>query len=59
MCSVKMTAIIFIGKIGADGPQSSVRKQANMECLSWRYDQSGVVATLHLGEVTFKKMLSF
>ena len=26
-----------------------------MECLSWRYDQSGVVATLHLGEVTLKK----
>ncbi|XP_073247975.1 ubiquinone biosynthesis monooxygenase COQ6, mitochondrial-like isoform X1 [Porites lutea] len=38
--------------IGADGPQSSVRKQTNMECLSWRYDQSGVVATLHLGEIT-------
>ena len=32
-----------------------MRKQANVECLSWRYDQSGVVATLHLGEVTFKK----
>jgi len=38
--------------IGADGPQSMVRKQAMMDCLSWKYDQSGVVATLHLGEIT-------
>ena len=38
-------------KIGADGPQSLVRQQASMDCLSWKYDQIGVVATLQLGEV--------
>ena len=34
-----------------------VRKQAMMDCLSWKYDQSGVVATLHLGEVLFLNLL--
>lgn len=38
--------------IGADGPQSLVRQQASMDSLSWKYDQTGVVATLQFGEIT-------
>ncbi|XP_062914615.1 ubiquinone biosynthesis monooxygenase COQ6, mitochondrial [Mobula hypostoma] len=38
--------------IGADGPNSMVRQSANIQTVQWKYDQSAVVATLHLAEPT-------
>ncbi|XP_069772165.1 ubiquinone biosynthesis monooxygenase COQ6, mitochondrial isoform X3 [Narcine bancroftii] len=38
--------------IGADGPNSMVRQSANIQNVQWKYDQSAVVATLHLAEPT-------
>ncbi|KAJ8341595.1 hypothetical protein SKAU_G00338860 [Synaphobranchus kaupii] len=38
--------------IGADGPNSMVRKEAGMPTVKWNYDQSAVVAVLHLSEPT-------
>lgn len=38
--------------IGADGPNSKVRQSASIQSVQWKYDQSAVVATLHLAEPT-------
>ncbi|XP_040831240.1 ubiquinone biosynthesis monooxygenase COQ6, mitochondrial [Ochotona curzoniae] len=38
--------------IGADGHNSVVRQAAGIRNVSWNYDQSAVVATLHLSEAT-------
>lgn len=38
-------------QIGADGHNSGVRQAAGIRDVSWNYDQSAVVATLHLSEV--------
>ncbi|XP_021565273.1 ubiquinone biosynthesis monooxygenase COQ6, mitochondrial isoform X2 [Carlito syrichta] len=38
--------------IGADGHNSGVRQSAGIQNVSWNYDQSAVVATLHLSEAT-------
>ncbi|XP_055448751.1 ubiquinone biosynthesis monooxygenase COQ6, mitochondrial isoform X2 [Psammomys obesus] len=38
--------------IGADGHNSGVRQAAGIQNVSWNYDQSAVVATLHLSEAT-------
>ena len=34
--------------VGADGPNSPVRKYANIDTYGWKYEESGVVATLEL-----------
>ncbi|XP_063500360.1 ubiquinone biosynthesis monooxygenase COQ6, mitochondrial isoform X4 [Symphalangus syndactylus] len=39
-------------QIGADGHNSGVRQAAGIQNVSWNYDQSAVVATLHLSEAT-------
>nr|XP_058911856.1 ubiquinone biosynthesis monooxygenase COQ6, mitochondrial isoform X1 [Kogia breviceps] len=39
-------------QIGADGHNSGVRQAAGIQNVSWNYDQSAVVATLHLLEAT-------
>ncbi|XP_077477829.1 ubiquinone biosynthesis monooxygenase COQ6, mitochondrial [Stigmatopora argus] len=38
--------------IGADGPNSMVRRQLGIPVVKWNYDQSAVVAVLHLSEPT-------
>ncbi|XP_060031458.1 ubiquinone biosynthesis monooxygenase COQ6, mitochondrial isoform X2 [Erinaceus europaeus] len=38
--------------IGADGHNSGVRQAAGIQNVSWNYDQSAVVATLHLSELS-------
>uniref|UniRef100_A0A7N6FEC0 Ubiquinone biosynthesis monooxygenase COQ6, mitochondrial n=1 Tax=Anabas testudineus TaxID=64144 RepID=A0A7N6FEC0_ANATE len=38
--------------IGADGPNSMVRQQLGIPTVKWNYDQSAVVAVLHLSEPT-------
>ncbi|XP_040598698.1 ubiquinone biosynthesis monooxygenase COQ6, mitochondrial isoform X1 [Mesocricetus auratus] len=38
--------------IGADGHNSGVRRATGIQNVSWPYDQSAVVATLHLSEAT-------
>ncbi|XP_042316266.1 ubiquinone biosynthesis monooxygenase COQ6, mitochondrial-like [Sceloporus undulatus] len=42
---------IFL-QIGADGQNSTVRRAAGIKNIQYRYDQSAVVATLHLSEAT-------
>uniref|UniRef100_A0A8C7DAH5 Ubiquinone biosynthesis monooxygenase COQ6, mitochondrial n=1 Tax=Oncorhynchus kisutch TaxID=8019 RepID=A0A8C7DAH5_ONCKI len=38
--------------IGADGPNSMVRREAGIPTVTWNYDQSAVVAVLHLSELS-------
>uniref|UniRef100_A0A671UDZ1 Ubiquinone biosynthesis monooxygenase COQ6, mitochondrial n=1 Tax=Sparus aurata TaxID=8175 RepID=A0A671UDZ1_SPAAU len=38
--------------IGADGPNSMVRRELGIPTVKWGYDQSAVVAVLHLSEPT-------
>uniref|UniRef100_A0A8C7QSQ1 Ubiquinone biosynthesis monooxygenase COQ6, mitochondrial n=1 Tax=Oncorhynchus mykiss TaxID=8022 RepID=A0A8C7QSQ1_ONCMY len=38
--------------IGADGPNSMVRQEAGIPTVKWNYDQSAVVAVLHLSELS-------
>ncbi|KAM4625816.1 ubiquinone biosynthesis monooxygenase COQ6, mitochondrial [Polymixia lowei] len=38
--------------IGADGPNSMVRQESGIPAVKWNYDQSAVVAVLHLSEPT-------
>ncbi|XP_059376746.1 ubiquinone biosynthesis monooxygenase COQ6, mitochondrial [Carassius carassius] len=38
--------------IGADGPNSMVRREAGIPTVKWNYNQSAVVAVLHLSEPT-------
>lgn len=38
--------------IGADGPNSMVRQELGIPTFKWNYDQSAVVAVLHLSEPT-------
>ncbi|KAM6912557.1 ubiquinone biosynthesis monooxygenase COQ6, mitochondrial [Xenentodon cancila] len=38
--------------LGADGPNSMVRKELGIPTVRWNYDQSAVVAVLHLSEST-------
>uniref|UniRef100_A0A7N6B3V4 Ubiquinone biosynthesis monooxygenase COQ6, mitochondrial n=1 Tax=Anabas testudineus TaxID=64144 RepID=A0A7N6B3V4_ANATE len=38
--------------IGADGPNSMVRQQLGIPTVKWNYDQSAVVAVLHLSELS-------
>uniref|UniRef100_UPI003AAF2774 ubiquinone biosynthesis monooxygenase COQ6, mitochondrial isoform X4 n=1 Tax=Centroberyx gerrardi TaxID=166262 RepID=UPI003AAF2774 len=39
-------------QIGADGPNSMVRRESGIPTVKWNYDQSAVVAVLHLSEPT-------
>lgn len=39
-------------QIGADGPNSMVRQRLGIPTVKWNYDQSAVVAVLHLSEVS-------
>lgn len=39
-------------QIGADGPNSMVRRELGIPTVKWNYDQSAVVAVLHLSEVS-------
>lgn len=39
-------------QIGADGPNSMVRRSLGIPTVKWNYDQSAVVAVLHLSEVS-------
>ncbi|XP_074547985.1 ubiquinone biosynthesis monooxygenase COQ6, mitochondrial [Halichoeres trimaculatus] len=38
--------------LGADGPNSMVRRELGIPTVKWNYDQSAVVAVLHLSEPT-------
>ena len=43
--------------VAADGANSSIREMCGIDVLKWNYDQSGVVATMHLSEVCFVKCI--
>lgn len=48
-----LSIFLSVLQIGADGHNSVVRKEAEIKNIEHRYDQSAVVATLHLSEVKF------
>ena len=39
-------------QVGCDGPSSRVRQLCGFEEVGWRYNQTSVVATLHIQEVS-------
>ena len=43
---------LCVFQIGADGPNSMVRRESGIPTVKWNYDQSAVVAVLHLSEVS-------
>lgn len=49
---VRLGLLLMSMQIGADGHNSGVRQAAGIQNVSWTYDQSAVVATLHLSEVS-------
>lgn len=49
----------WLFQIGADGPNSMVRREAGIPTVKWNYDQSAVVAVLHLSEVWWSSSLNF
>ncbi|XP_074766030.1 ubiquinone biosynthesis monooxygenase COQ6, mitochondrial isoform X3 [Athene noctua] len=51
VCSLRLKPFRRM-QIGADGHNSAVRKEAEIKNIEHRYDQSAVVATLHLSEAT-------
>lgn len=44
--------LLICSQIGADGPNSMVRQELGIPTVKWNYDQSAVVAVLHLSEVS-------
>ena len=40
-------------QIGADGVKSSVRKASNLHTMQWKYNQTALVATMKLAEVSW------
>ena len=46
-----------LSKVGADGFNSQVRRNSDINCVSYDYKQSGVVATLCFSEVNVRKFL--
>lgn len=47
-----MFFFLLTSQIGADGPNSMVRRELGIPTVKWNYDQSAVVAVLHLSEVS-------
>ena len=46
--------LMLFPQIGADGPNSMVRRDSGIPTVKWNYDQSAVVAVLHLSEVKLR-----
>lgn len=49
----------FLTQIGADGANSMVRKQMNINTLDIKYNQMGLIATVELSEVSHKHICAF
>ena len=52
VCFLLFSSRSSVFQIGADGPNSMVRKELGIPTVKWNYDQSAVVAVLHLSEVS-------
>lgn len=54
VCFFLFLYVVFLlcRQIGADGPNSMVRQKLGIPIVKWNYDQSAVVAVLHLSEVS-------